>query len=131
MLLFVVSMTALTSCNKEAEQLIVGKWECVSASYSDDGVTFPTPDLKGMIWQFYADGSMVVTTPEGYTHEFDLIGLSPSYIILGNLLTISYTDYDGDLESDVYVIQELTKNKLLLKENDDDDWLSVEFKKIL
>ena len=127
MLLFVFSMTALTSCNKEAENLIVGKWEC-TATYTDEGSTYSVPELIGMIWEFKANGDLIGTLldveDDDYTAE-------ASYVILGNVLTITSTDLDGDIDTESYVIKELTKSKLVLEETDEwDETAVLEFKKI-
>ena len=129
MLLFVFSMTALTSCNKEAENLIVGKWECTAATYTDEGSTYSVPELIGMIWEFKANGNLIGTLldveDDDYTAE-------ASYVILGNILTITSTDLDGDVDTESYVIKELTKSKLVLEETDEwDETAVLEFKKIL
>ena len=128
MLLFVFSMTALTSCNKEAENLIVGKWECTTATYTDEGSTYSVPELIGMIWEFKANGDLIGTLldveDDDYTAE-------ASYVILGNILTITSTDLDGDIDTESYVIKELTKSKLVLEETDEwDETAVLEFKKI-
>lgn len=128
MLLFVFSMTALTSCNKEAEKLIVGKWECTTATYTDEGSTYSVPELIGMIWEFKANGDLIGTLldveDDDYTAE-------ASYVILGNVLTITSTDLDGDVDTESYVIKELTKSKLVLEETDEwDETAVLEFKKI-
>ena len=128
MLLFVFSMTALTSCNKEAENLIVGKWECTTATYTDEGSTYSVPELIGMIWEFKANGDLIGTLldveDDDYTAE-------ASYVILGNVLTITSTDLDGDIDTESYVIKELTKSKLVLEETDEwDETAVLEFKKI-
>lgn len=128
MLLFVFSMTALTSCNKEAENLIVGKWECTTATYTDEGSTYSVPELIGMIWEFKANGNLIGTLldveDDDYTAE-------ASYVILGNILTITSTDLDGDIDTESYVIKELTKSKLVLEETDEwDETAVLEFKKI-
>lgn len=128
MLLFVFSMTALTSCNKEAENLIVGKWECTTATYTEEGSTYSVPELIGMIWEFKANGDLIGTIldveDDDYTAE-------ASYVILGNILTITSTDLDGDVDTESYVIKELTKSKLVLEETDEwDETAVLEFKKI-
>ena len=128
MLLFVFSMTALTSCNKEAENLIVGKWKCTTATYTDEGSTYSVPELIGMIWEFKANGDLIGTLldveDDDYTAE-------ASYVILGNILTITSTDLDGDIDTESYVIKELTKSKLVLEETDEwDETAVLEFKKI-
>lgn len=132
MLLFVVSMTALTSCNKEAENLIVGKWECTAANYTDEGTTYSVPELIGMIWEFKANGDLIGTILDD-EDDYDDVSETASYVILGNILTITSTDLDGDVDSESYIIKELTKSKLVL-EDDDNEWdenAVLEFKKIL
>ncbi len=132
MLLFVVSMTALTSCNKEAEKLIVGKWECTTATYTDEGSTYSVPELIGMIWEFKANGDLIGTILD-VEDDYDDVSETASYVILGNILTITSTDLDGDVDSESYIIKELTKSKLVL-EDDDYEWdenAVLEFKKIL
>ena len=132
MLLFVFSMTALTSCNKEAENLIVGKWECTTATYTDEGSTYSVPELIGMIWEFKANGDLIGTILDD-EDDYDDVSETASYVILGNILTITSTDLDGDVDSESYIIKELTKSKLVL-EDDDYEWdenAVLEFKKIL
>jgi len=129
MLLFVVSMTALTSCNKEAQNLIVGKWECVNAFYTDEGITYPIPNVDGMIWEFKSDGKLTVTLPASIDHEIDLYNPTASYVILGDLLTITSTDEDGDVDTEVYNIKELNDTKLLLENYDGDVLVTSEFKR--
>lgn len=130
MLLFVFSMTALTSCNKEAENLIVGKWECTTATYTDEGSTYSVPELIGMIWEFKANGNLIGTVLYD-EDDYDDVSETASYVILGNILTITSTDLDGDVDSESYVIKELTKTKLVIKDSDWDEEAMVEFKKIL
>ena len=130
MLLFVFSMTALTSCNKEAENLIVGKWECTAATYTDEGSTYSVPELIGMIWEFKANGDIIGIIPEDLVED-DEYTAEASYVILGNVLTITSTDLDGDIDSESYVIKELTKSKLVLEETDEwNETAVLEFKKI-
>lgn len=129
MLLFVVSMTALTSCKKVDTNLLVGNWECVSASYIDDNVQQPLPSyIIGMVWEFKTDGTIVgnVFDPT----DGDDYGTSATYVVSGNLLTIRYRDLDGDLDTETFLINELTNSKLVLRERDDDDLLLLEFKKV-
>ena len=130
MLLFVVSMTALSSCNKEAENLIVGKWECTTATYTDEGSNYSVPELIGMVWEFKANGDVIGIIPEDLDEGDDYIATA-TYVILGNVLTITSTDFDGDIDTESYVIKELTKSKLVLEETDEwDETAVLEFKKI-
>ena len=123
MLLFVVSMTALTSCKKENKNLILGKWECVTASFTEDGETNPVHGVIGMVWEFKSNGTVIATLPE------DDEGGTASYVVLDNQLTITSTDEYGDVDMQTYTIKELTKTKLMLEKSHGNDLLSVEFKK--
>ena len=81
-----------------------------------------------MIWEFKANGDLIGTLldveDDDYTAE-------ASYVILGNILTITSTDLDGDIDTESYVIKELTKSKLVLEETDEwDETAVLEFKKI-
>jgi hypothetical protein len=130
MLLFVFSMTALTSCNKEAENLIVGKWECTSAVHTEYSVSHTMPWLIGMVWEFKTNGDFIGTI-EDLDDEYGDVTVTASYGILGDILTITYIDEDGDVESESYIIKELTKTNLVIKDSDWDEEAMVEFKKIL
>lgn len=127
MLLFVVSMTALTSCSKKSEKLIVGKWECIAASYTENGETQSFTDLNGMIWEFKSDGTVVASMPEDLDDEADL---KVTYVIVDDQLTMSYIDEDGDPEKETYTIKELTKSKLVIEEAIGSQSVTYEFKKI-
>jgi uncharacterized protein (TIGR03066 family) len=128
MLLFVVSMTTLTSCKKENTKLIVGRWECVTASYTDDGITESIPALKGMVWEFKADGKVVADVSIDLP-DIDIIEADATYVVSGDVLTIKSVESDGDIDTEKYLIKELTKSKLMLEERDDDEVLVLEFKK--
>ena len=129
MLLFVVSMTTLTSCKKENTKLIVGRWECVTASYTDDGITESIPALKGMVWEFKSDGKVVADVSIDLP-DIDIIEADATYVVSGNTLTIRSVEIDHDVETETYLIKELTNSKLVLQERDNDDYLLIEFKKI-
>ena len=126
MLLFVVSMTALTSCSK-SEKPIVGKWECIAASYTEDGETHSFTELNGMVWEFKANGTVIGIMPEDLDNGNDL---SVTYVIIGDQLTMSYIDEDGDPEMEIYTIKELTSSKLVLEKVDGETTVTIEFKKI-
>ena len=128
MLLFVVSMTTLTSCKKENTKLIVGRWECVTASYTDDGITESIPALKGMVWEFKADGKVVADVSIDLP-DIDIIEADATYVVSGDILTIKSVESDGDIDTEKYLIKELTNSKLMLEERDDDEVLVLEFKK--
>ena len=128
MLLLVFLMTAITSCKKESQNLILGKWECVTASFTEDGETNPVPGVVGLVWEFKANGTVIATLPEDLDD-----GDTASYVVLNNQLTITSTDENGDVNTKTYTIKELTKTKLMLEMlegSSGNDLLSVEFKKI-
>ena len=127
MLLFMVSMTALTSCNKQAENLIVGKWECTTATYIEEGVSYPVPELTGMVWEFKANGDLIATASLDGVENTATV----TYVILGDVLTVTSVELDGEIDTEAYDIKELTKSKLVLEQTDDwDETLVIEFKKI-
>ena len=127
MVLFVVSMTTLTSCKKEKENLIIGKWECTTATYTEAGVTQSIPWLNGMVWEFKANGTII---SNGIDVDDEEIEATATYVVSGDALTITGVDEDGDIDSETYLIKELTKSKLVLEERDEDDVLVLEFKKV-
>jgi hypothetical protein len=130
MLLFVVSMTTLTSCNKEAEKLIVGKWECTTATFTEDGVTQSVPWVVGMVWEFKANGDIISTIPDDL-NEGDDETVTATYVVLDDILTITSVELDGEIETTSYIIKELAKSKLVLEERDDNKVFVLEFKKII
>ena len=127
MLLFVMSMTALTSCNKEKTNLIVGKWECTTATYTEAGVTQSVPWVIGMVWEFKSDGTIISNSIDIDDEEIEV---SATYVVTGDALTITGVDEDGDIDTETYLIKELTKSKLVLEERDEDELFVLEFKKI-
>lgn len=54
MLICIVSLTALTSCGKDAS--IVGKWKCTVDNYNDNGNEMGHDSLVGSIWEFKDGG---------------------------------------------------------------------------
>ena len=125
-LLFVVSMTALTSCNKEAENLIVGKWECTSAIATLDDETEIVSQYIGWVWLFNNDG-IVTTEYNGEESETPIVSTA-KYVIDDNQLT--FTSLNNE-ETKVYTIKELTSSKLSIElPIEEDSSLSLEFKKV-
>lgn len=84
MLLCVVTFATFTSCSKDSEDLIVGKWQCTYNSQSSNKV--------GFIWEFKSNGKMTTDDPN------DLIyGTEVEYTINGDVLTIAgLTSYTID-----------------------------------
>ena len=125
MLFFVLLLSAITSCNKNKEELILGKWECVAASFTDDGETYPVADANGLIWDFKANGT-VVASYINHVEDSD----TASYSLVDNVLTVTFTNEFGNSDGNSYTIKELNKNKLLLESHYDNEVLSIEFKRI-
>ena len=129
LLLFVASLTAMTSCKKVDKNLIVGSWKCSAATLTEYGQPVPYISAVGLVWEFQSDGTLIAELAP----EIDIESVTSTYAISGNQLTISYRDDDGDLESETYTINELTKTKLKITENEyefDDDRITLEFAKL-
>ena len=95
MVLFVASMTALTSCTKSNAELILGKWslESVKATYGGTTIEMTIADLLSMyeseeisedefIIEFKSDGKVYATGEEG----------GVNYTVVGDKLTIYFED---------------------------------------
>ena len=124
MVLFVVGMTALTSCSKDNSELILGKWKMTKITGSVEGVTYTisidefleaygVEDAEDFIIEFKSDG-MVYAGDE----------VSP-YSINRNTLTVT----EGDDVVDM-TIKKLTSSKLILSFSEEDVDMSMEFQKL-
>ena len=82
-----------------------------------------------MVWEFKANGTVTASFPEDIDYDEEDVSTA-SYVVSDNLLTITSIDEDGEVDTEIYTIKELTKTKLLLEEREDDDVVSIEFKKI-
>lgn len=115
MVLFVVGMTALTSCTKSKEKMILGKWELEKVSVTMGGYSMQITvaelmelmgeygeeigDIDEMILEFKNDG-YVYAQGEGVR-----------YVIDGDQLTIDGGE-EGTIEA---TITELTKTEMTLE----------------
>ena len=115
----------VVSCNKNKEELILGKWECVAASFTDDGETYPVTDAIGLIWDFKANGTVVAS----HINQVDDSDTA-SYSLLDDVLTTTFTNEFGNSDVNSYTIKELNKNKLLLESRNEKEVLTIEFKRI-
>ena len=122
--LFVVGMTALTSCSKDKTELILGKWKMTKITGTTQGMTYTismdefmeaygVEDAEDFIIEFKSDG-MVYAGDEA----------SP-YSIVGNKLTISEDEDEIEM-----TIEKLTSAKLILGHTEEDVDMSIEFKKL-
>lgn len=143
MVLFVIGMTALTSCSKGKDKLIIGKWEISSISISGGGYNMDltmeefyellgadAEDAEPIVLEFRNDGKMYMVNMDADVEE----GLP--YSIDGDKLTVQVTDEEGNEEYETMIIKELTEKALTLErtgmveELDDDMTVALHFKKV-
>ena len=120
MVLFVASMTVLTSCTKSNEKLILGKWELQSMSYQSGGQTIEMTmaqiavllgeDMVDLVVEFKSNG-YVYASADGF---FDEQG--SRYSVDRDILTVY--EEDGNFVADIV---ELTDKKLSIGKADDED----------
>ncbi len=143
MVLFVIGMTALTSCSKGKDKLIIGKWEISSISISGGGYNMDltmeefyellgadAEDAEPIVLEFRNDGKVYMVNMDADVEE----GLP--YSIDGDKLTVQVTDEEGNEEYETMIIKELTEKALTLErtgmveELDDDMTVALHFKKV-
>ena len=143
MVLFVIGMTALTSCSKGKDKLIIGKWEISSISISGGGYNMDltmeefyellgadAEDAEPIVLEFRNDGKVYMVDMDADVEE----GLP--YSIDGDKLTVQVTDEEGNEEYETMIIKELTEKALTLErtgmveELDDDMTVALHFKKV-
>jgi hypothetical protein len=143
MVLFVIGMTALTSCSKGKDKLIIGKWEISSISISRGGYNMDltmeefyellgadAEDAEPIVLEFRNDGKVYMVNMDADVEE----GLP--YSIDGDKLTVQVTDEEGNEEYETMIIKELTEKVLTLErtgmveELDDDMTVALHFKKV-
>ncbi len=143
MVLFVIGMTALTSCSKGKDKLIIGKWEISSISISGGGYNMDltmeefyellgadAEDAEPIVLEFRNDGKVYMVDTEDDVEE----GLP--YSIDGDKLTVQVTNEEGNEEYETMIIKELTEKALTLErtgmveELDDDMTVALHFKKV-
>jgi hypothetical protein len=141
--LFVIGMTALTSCSKGKDKLIIGKWEISSISISGGGYNMDltmeefyellgadAEDAEPIVLEFRNDGKVYMVNMDADVEE----GLP--YSIDGDKLTVQVTDEEGNEEYETMIIKELTEKALTLErtgmveELDDDMTVALHFKKV-
>ena len=143
MVLFVIGMTALTSCSKGKDKLIIGKWEISSISISGGGYNMDltmeefyellgadAEDAEPIVLEFRNYGKVYMVNMDADVEE----GLP--YSIDGDKLTVQVTDEEGNEEYETMIIKELTEKALTLErtgmveELDDDMTVALHFKKV-
>ena len=103
-MLCIAAMGLFTSCSKDNDVLIVGKWKCTVCTYTVTDLSTNEMEQEddestvGMIIEFTSDGKMISSET------------TSSYTVSGNELTISY----GGREEYKYDIKKLTNSKLII-----------------
>ena len=120
MVLFVVSMTALTSCTKDNDKLILGKWKLQSVTYQSAGQTVELTiaqmaalngeEITDFFVEFKSDGYVYASA----SIYFDEQGTR--YSIEGDTLFIHEEGEDMEID-----IVELSNKKMSLGKADVDD----------
>ncbi len=111
MLLCVAAVATLSSCSKENEDLIIGKWEIVKCTSNLSG---EDNSMIGIIWEFKTDGMMSAN------------GQNVSYSIDGNNIILMGGWFSGTITT-------LTKSKLVMELSsafNTDEMTHYELKKI-
>lgn len=93
MFICIVSLTALTSCGKDAS--IVGKWKCTVDNYNDNGNGFGHDSRVGSIWEFKDGGVLNMGNNE------------VNYTLSDNTIVIAGGFYNG-------TVTKLTSSTLIL-----------------
>lgn len=123
MVLFAIGMTALTSCSKDKDKLIVGKWELKSFSvhggeYDMEMSIDEFMEMMGaeedemidIVFEFKSDGRVYIDEQ------------SASYSINGDQLIIEGIDNeDGEVMNETLTIKELTEKALTLERTEYDE----------
>ena len=116
MVLFVVGMTALTSCSKSNEERILGKWELESISLNVNGMTMQlTPTQLAQLMEIPLEeelGKIILEfKSDGYLYYKDE---KVEYTVNDDQLTIKMDDG----EPLVATITELTNKELVFEAED-------------
>lgn len=118
MVLFVVSMTALTSCTKDNSDLIIGKWEFdkASVSFGGESIELTTSDLAAMMEldDFSVDELIIEFKGDGKVYASDE-SEPANYTINGNKLTVFTPDTTFKM-----TITKLTNSTLIVEPEFDD-----------
>lgn len=109
--LLVGAMFTLSSCKKDNQDLIIGKWSLVSATTNDDMLTQIYPMLiDHMTCEFTEDGTWTETANTGVPEIDKWFNGTTSYSVDGNKIIIN--NKDDELTN--ITIDELTKNSLTI-----------------
>ena len=127
MVLFVVGMTALTSCTKSKEKMILGNWQLEKVSVAMGGYTFEitVDQLMEMLGDYGEevgdiDDVILEFKNDGYVYYQ---GDGARYVLEGDKLTFDA----GEGETIEVTITELTKTEMILEgtETEEDEETGV------
>ena len=102
MMLCIATMGLTTSCSKDNEDLIVGKWKCTASTTTitnlttNEVTTHNDPSTIGMTFEFTKDGKMIFN------------GQTLSYTVNGNEFSMIFDNG----EKNNFDINELTEDEL-------------------
>lgn len=115
--LLVGAMFTLSSCKKDNQDLIIGKWSLTSATTDDDLMSELFPLLiDHLTYEFTDDGILTVTASTGDSAIDEFLCGSTNYSIEGNNLIVKAEDEEGRTDINTITIDEITKNSLTLTE---------------
>lgn len=113
LLAFVCLSMSMTSCGSDNDDepdgdiSVVGKWKL--------SAPFPTPDWDEDDWMtLTADGKFQIETSE-YEEEYIHTVASGTYTVKNDILTLSGNDDDGEPMTKVCHIEDLTKDRMVLR----------------
>lgn len=120
MVLFVVGMTALTSCTKSNEKRILGKWQLESISLNIEGMTMQmTPEqfvqMLGLPVDEEVGDLSIEFKNDGYVYAVN--GDKVPYTVADNQLTIKM----DDAEPLVATITQLTDKEMIIEAEEVDE----------
>ena len=128
MVLFVVGMTALTSCTKSNEKLILGKWklEKVSATFAGQTFNMSVSELLALLaleGEEIDDDEVILEFKNDGKVYFQDEGVR--YTVDDNILTLE-EDEDSTFQANIV---EITKSEMTLegKEKDDETGLTLTY----
>lgn len=98
MLMCAVSFAWLSSCSKDYDDLIIGRWKLVQES--SDGVNWHKASLEGVVYNFKTDGTL------------EFLGMSVPYTIDGTTLVIGTTSV---INGNTLTIISLTSSELITR----------------
>lgn len=124
MVLFIVSMTAVTSCSKDNTNLILGKWKMAKITGSAQGVTY-TISMHEFMEAYGGNGwddFVIEFKNDGKVYAGDE---AFSYSINRDKLTV----FEGE-DTVEMTINKLTSSKLVLGHREDDVDMAMEFQRL-